>query len=235
MEAPVTRSLLAALPVFLFACTGPDEGPGEPTAATVLDPAAPFAGESLSERAADWWGWIYSIPTATNPAVDETGEDCDTAQTDDVFYLAGTFGGPANRKCTFAAGRPVLLPLLNVSWDNCGVDEAYVLPDADLAPAAEAFVDGAQTMTLTIDGESVGATVADFAAHRVDVVEHSYEIPAEGSLYEYFGLDYSGTCGPSFSAGYYALVDVPAGEHDLVLTASTADFDIDITYALTVE
>ncbi|WP_241564681.1 signal protein [Nonomuraea polychroma] len=44
---------------------------------------------------------------------DTTGEFCDRNQPDDVWFLAGTFGGTVQRTCRIPAGRPVVFPLVN--------------------------------------------------------------------------------------------------------------------------
>jgi hypothetical protein len=176
----------------------------------VLDPTASYAGKTLGQRSADWWTWVYETPFTGHPLVDETGSDCATNQPSDVFYLGGTFGGDASRTCTVPKGVPVLVPLVNYSFDNCGVPEEFVVPEEQFGPEIDAFLDSVTGLTLTVDGDALGSTAADFSAHRVDLTSYDYTVPAEDSLYAYFGLDYSGPCGPATSGGYYALIDLAA-------------------------
>ncbi|MEU6787229.1 signal protein [Nonomuraea angiospora] len=60
-----------------------------------------------------WWTWAASEEESTNPVTDTTGEFCDRNQPDDVWFLAGTFGGTFKRTCKVPAGRPVVFPLVN--------------------------------------------------------------------------------------------------------------------------
>ena len=55
----------------------------------------------------------YSIPKNTNPAYDNTGENCAQRQEGPVWFLAGTYGYPVERDRTIPAGKAILLPILN--------------------------------------------------------------------------------------------------------------------------
>lgn len=213
------------LPLFLVACAD----------FKVLDPQSDYQGKSLGDRGADWWTWANETPATGHPVLDETGEDCGANQPSDVFHLAGSFGGALDRVCSLPAGKPVLVPLVNYQFDNCGVPEEFVVPEEEFGTYIDEFLDSLTGLTLTVDGESVGSSVADFAEHRVELTTFDYTVPAEDSLYAFFGLDYVGTCEGSLSGGYYALIDLAKGEHEIAFTAATPDFDIDIHYDLTVE
>ncbi|MFI6323767.1 hypothetical protein ACIBG8_40000 [Nonomuraea sp. NPDC050556] len=45
---------------------------------------------------------------------DPTGAFAAEGQPDDVWFLAGTFGGKAKRSCHVPAGRPLFFPLVNI-------------------------------------------------------------------------------------------------------------------------
>ncbi len=67
----------------------------------------PF-GRSWEQWVAIWWQWCSAEPDDTNPVADMTGEICDKNQTDsDVWFLAGTFGGEAERTCIIPAGKAI--------------------------------------------------------------------------------------------------------------------------------
>ncbi|MGA7543100.1 MAG: hypothetical protein WBW34_08575, partial [Nitrososphaeraceae archaeon] len=57
-------------------------------------------GKSYAEWSAIWWQWLLSIPEDKSPAGDPTGERCETNQQGQIWFLAGTFGGAAERTCT---------------------------------------------------------------------------------------------------------------------------------------
>jgi hypothetical protein len=60
--------------------------------------------KSWEEWAAIWCQWCFPEPKETNPAVDETGKNCDREQFNpNLWFLEGTFGGKAERKCTIPA------------------------------------------------------------------------------------------------------------------------------------
>ena len=63
---------------------------------------------------ARWWQWVISIGQSENPLLDPTGADCAVGQEGPVWFLGGTFGGPATRSCTVPAGKALLIPVLNV-------------------------------------------------------------------------------------------------------------------------
>lgn len=75
-------------------------------------PAKPISPstESIQGR---WWTWAASESEDTNPVMDTTGKFCDRSQPEDVWFLAGTFGGTAQRTCKVPATRPVVFPLVN--------------------------------------------------------------------------------------------------------------------------
>src|SRR5687768_8585750 len=56
--------------------------------------------EPTPELTVQWWQWILSYPVDENPGTDTTGEDCSKGDFGDTFFLAGTFGGKAERECT---------------------------------------------------------------------------------------------------------------------------------------
>ncbi|MGF6885042.1 hypothetical protein ABIA39_003383 [Nocardia sp. GAS34] len=66
------------------------------------------------DLAVRWWQWAMSIPNAKNPVCDETGILAAEGQPDDVWFLAGTFGGEVSRCCSVPSGRPIFFPAFNM-------------------------------------------------------------------------------------------------------------------------
>ncbi|MEU2549730.1 hypothetical protein ABZ618_30615 [Streptomyces roseolus] len=64
--------------------------------------------------AARWWQWALSAPDEASPVADRTGAHAAWRQPDDLWFLAGTYGGRVVRRCDIPAGRPVFFPVLNV-------------------------------------------------------------------------------------------------------------------------
>jgi len=63
----------------------------------VLPPHAKPLGKTYGEWGDIWWNWAVQSPSATNPQLDPTGEDCDVGQSGQVWFLAGVFGGDRQR------------------------------------------------------------------------------------------------------------------------------------------
>ena len=61
----------------------------------------------------DWWKWFHSMPSERNPALDSTGEFWNTAQNQPyVWFLAGTLGGSAIRRCEMPYGKAIFFPIV---------------------------------------------------------------------------------------------------------------------------
>ncbi|MET8428950.1 hypothetical protein [Nocardia sp. NPDC004860] len=86
------------------------------------------------ELAARWWQWAMSVPNAKNPVVDETGEFAAIDQPTDVWFLAGTFGGRVERRCTIPHGRPIFFPAFNMFQKV--PDGFFARGEVPVAPAA---------------------------------------------------------------------------------------------------
>jgi hypothetical protein len=72
-----------------------------------------ISDEEGGRLAARWWQWAQSAPEDRSPVADTTGEYAGWQQPDDVWFLAGTYGGRVVRRCEIPAGRPLFLPVLN--------------------------------------------------------------------------------------------------------------------------
>ncbi len=70
-------------------------------------------GLTYGQWTARWWQWAYSIPRDVHPAYDDNGSYCAEGQSGPVWFLAGSYEHPADRYCTIAAGKAILLPILN--------------------------------------------------------------------------------------------------------------------------
>ena len=97
-----------------------------------------------------WWTWSESAPPEQNPVLDRTGEHCAVGQPDDVWFLAGTYGGAAQRDCAVPAGRALVLPAVN-SVMRSAEDCAAFMSEA----RGEITLDGASVPLETIRGELI--------------------------------------------------------------------------------
>ena len=114
-------------------------------------------GLAYSDWAIEWWRWYLSIPKENAPALDTTGENCAQDQNNpNVWFLAGTFGGSAERNCTVPSDKALFFPLINVACSyayfpslkteeelrQCAIDENEVVYERRLS------VDGVEIRDL---------------------------------------------------------------------------------------
>ena len=146
---------------------------------------------------------------------------------------------PENLKLGLISGRPTAIAhgqrLSSMAADNCGVPPENQLPIEDIIDLQEHFADFVTALTLEVDGTVIGDDKTELDPFLIDVTEFSYFVPDEDSLYDVFGLDFAGTCSPSFSAGYYVMLSLARGEHTVHFSAAqVSGFALDVTYNLTV-
>ena len=216
---------------------------GNSANAGVLPPASSPYGQTCGEWSAQWWQWALSIPADRNPLLDPTGQDAAIGQTGNVWFLAGTAGGTAERAVTVPAGKALFFPILNTVYVSCCGDPPWDQPYTDATttpptpyPTFEAYIrftlksqlDAVVGLACEIDGRAV----QDIAAARCQSPSFMVQLP-EGNL---FGID-PGTYGPSAADGYYLmLAPLRPGTHTLHFTGGFTDgsFSLDVTYHLAV-
>jgi len=201
----------------------------------ILKPKGKYFGKRYEDWGSEWWRWALETPASTHPIIDETGEFCGVNQTEPLFFLAGDFGGSVARDCTVPRSKPVFFPLLNFFWDNCGVPPDEQTPNSEIIDELENFSDSVTTLTLKVDGVTIGSDPDDFTRYLGGVTKFSYVVPEEDSLYEYIGFDFAGRCAPSFQTGYYVLISFERGKHEIEFSGTQADFSLDVKYTLTVK
>lgn len=205
MVPSMLRKIVAAAAgaAILAGCTGPTGGgttTGEGTATTAASPAQ----RPIQAR---WWEWAAAEPLATNPVADRTGEHCARNQPGDVWFLAGTFGGQAQRRCTVPLGVRLVAPAINlVSGDesDCGSSMA-----------------GA-TGTIRFDGAEV----------PLERIEHEAITFTAGP-----GNPVTATSGKTrgTACGLWARIDPPAaGEHKVSIRGTSGTFEVAAEYTLVV-
>lgn len=116
--------------------------------AGIIDPGTPVAGVSQAVWGDRWWQWAISFPNGASPITDPTGALSSLGDQGEVFFLAGTISGPANRVATVREGQTLLLPIEFVvsPIPLFGNSEAEVRADA------AATIGEASDLFVTIDG-----------------------------------------------------------------------------------
>lgn len=95
-----------------------------------IPPGESVFGMSQGDWGAAWWQWAMSMPISfdevdpiIHPFNDPTGEACGNGQGDGpVFFLAGTWIGPVERRCKVPAGQALFFPIINVECSTAEVD-----------------------------------------------------------------------------------------------------------------
>lgn len=185
-------------------------------------------GATYGELSARWWQWVLAIPAAINPNLDTTGANCAQGQYDDVWFLAGAFGGIVERTCTIPAGKPIFFPLINtIAFKPSGKETLL-----NLRRQSAAFIDNVAGLDCTMDGVTC---FQDRSSFRVKSPSFTVIAPANG-LVPPGKLSVPGNTDPIVSDGYWLLLDPPApGPHTIKFKATTNDFSLDVTYNLTIQ
>jgi hypothetical protein len=193
-----------------------------------------------------WWQWAFSIPAANNPVADPTGQYAAVGQPDGpVWFLAGTFGGSAERTVTIPGGKYLFFPIVNQIWVNLPMwgDNPWSKDQESYArDLIGAVIDTAADLACEIDG----VAVKHIAAYRCRTPKGGafmVDFP-EGDIWGLVGQEdvngdifQAGSYGPSLQDGIYLmLAPLSPGQHTIHFTATTwgGDWDLEVLYHLTV-
>ena len=113
----------------------------------------PF-GKSWEKWVELWWQWCYSFPEIYSPVTDLTGQFSKNGQSyDSVWFLAGTFGGKAERNCTLAKQTAIFFPILNdiISYYT----DPQLKTQSDLDAYAKLDLDHTNFISAKIDGHEI--------------------------------------------------------------------------------
>ena len=208
------------------------------TAIAPLDPTGVHYGKSYAEWQSEWYRWFFGAPGSTHPILDATGVHCAVNQnpSSPVFFLGGTVGGKASRKCQIPKGKAIFFPIINAGVDNGGVPPAEVLTEPQLLAAATGAMKDAK-VTASLDGKDI----PDLARYLVPPTRFNYTVPPGDNLYRANGAEgVSGLIEPVFATGFYLLLPPLArGVHQLKFYGSNVSagqtFVSDVTYELSYE
>lgn len=199
------------------------------TAYTILEPDASVAGKSVAEWTAEWWTWAAQAPAAQSPIGDTTGAFANVNNNGPVFFIAGSDGlsGALSRSFEVPAGKPVLLPMINLfDTEPAEIDPPTATLD-DRKNAANIVVDGfvhavdATSLFASIDGNAVANP-----AHYLVVTDLFSLGPTQaGSWIESLGVPAGAELFPSKAAGYWLMIEgLSPGPHTLRFGGSSVAF-----------
>jgi hypothetical protein len=190
------------------------------TTPAVFDDGREMIGaNSLARLTAQFWRWLYSIPTGNgvDPNSDTTGVNCGINQEGDVWFLAGPVNGNSSVACTVPDDKTIASAVFaSIDEYPCpaGVYTNPMTPDQsledfllqDIAP----FVDGASTMAR-LDGKPLSVK---------HIKSRLFSFTAAASLYP-SDLCVTGSPQLGVSDGYFVFIEpLPRGDHILQLTWS---------------
>ena len=234
------------LPSTALAGKGNQGNPG------VIPPQASPDDHTYGEWSAMWWQWAFGLAPDVNPVLDTTGDLAASGQSGPVWFLAGTFGGPAERYATIPSGKKLFFPIVNWSvWEpdddetsrliveHLGLDPNVLTEAEILRLTANWLADRSMPVSCTVDGVAI-KNLENYRAESPD-----FEFIFNDELAELFELA-GGLKSPAVADGYWLmLAPLSVGEHMIefhgVAEISEANgdpfdlsFTVDIIYHLTV-
>ncbi|MGV9778647.1 signal protein [Streptosporangium sp. NPDC003464] len=199
-------SLRSAVPLLLILglITGCGTAHEDGTDGTASPESAASPAETIQGR---WWTWAASEGESTNPVTDTTGEFCDRNQPEDLWFLAGTFGGNSQRTCWVPAERPLVFPLVNLADSEASCKEFMATAEG------RATLNGKPVASERMEDDSVAVTGV-----------------AGNPLTGEEGTDTYYACGI-----WVRLQPLQPGRHTLTIRGSSGDFYAGVDYTLIVE
>jgi hypothetical protein len=204
----------------------------------VVKPGMRVGGWYYGDWAAEWWRWAMKTPPATNPVLDTTGLHASFGQEpgSPVFFLAGTFGGNAERTITIPPAKWVFFPIANTIWWHEYWDSDT---EETLRAGASAWVDSVNILKLKIDGK----TVKNVNLFRAETPLFAFTIPEDSVPDSWANPDYwpSGYPAMTFDLavadGYWIMLKPMApGEHTIEFTGGISGsngFSVTVIYHIT--
>jgi hypothetical protein len=246
-------ALVAALLISCPAWSGP-VGPGLDASARRASPSTPQTGNSArsalahiaieapkvlgrtyGEWAAEWVAWSEAGPVGQNAITDPTGQFCAANQpARNVWFLAGTFGGHADRSCTIPRNRWLFYPIVEVPWIDCPGTADETLSDADVRDILANSFSGPTEIGSTLNGVPVVSLQVPIV--RVQSPRFTNVLPDNSVL--------TGACptplpggrtGRRIADGYWVMLPpLPPGRHEVTLRGALPGFETSVTYSITV-
>ena len=173
----------------------------------------PFA-KSWEKWVELWWQWCYSFPERNSPVTDLTGQYSGNGQTDDsVWFLAGTFGGKAERRCTIPKDKAIFFPILNniISYYT----DPQLKTSSDLDAYAKLDLDHTNSISAMIDGQEI----PNLNSFRVHSQLFAINVPNNDNKELYVSTEV-------ISDGYWLfLKPLSLGKHKLQFKGEKLEFD----------
>lgn len=146
----------------------------------IFPPDSQPYGLGHDEWSEKWFQWVLSIPQERNPLLDPDGKFCGEGQTDpNVFFLAGTLGGKADRTCIISGDKALFFPILNVpsdliretEFDSTEALKKFLKANQDAVTLISAHIDNSSLTsldTLRTQSQFFNLTYPEDDVHGVD-------------------------------------------------------------------
>lgn len=161
-----------------------------------------------------------------NPAFDRPEQLCATSQNNsNVWFLAGTFGGIAHRKCTIPKGMSILFPIIN--YEASFADAPLLRTEEELEERCRHEIDDIGEIYVSVDGKKI-----DVQNYRVKSRCFTVNIPPNNCLGAIKGTTRIA------SDGYWLFIEpLPPGNHVLKSFGSclAGRIQIGCTFRLTIK
>ena len=173
----------------------------------------PF-GLTYGEWSAEWWKWLLSSPSDSNPSTDKTGQYCTMNQNNsNVWFLAGTSGGYEERKCSIPEGKAILVSPIEVICTFADYPELKT--EDDLRNCAKSDQDAVKDVKLTVDS----IPMTNLQNFRVTSSLFNVTLP-ENNI---FGVPSQTT--EAISDGTFVMLkELPVGHHTIYASGLLVDF-----------
>jgi hypothetical protein len=175
---------------------------------------SPF-GNSWEKWVEFWWQWCYSFSESNSPLNDSNGHLSNNGQIhESVFFLAGTFGGTANRNCTVSKDNSIFFPILNdiVTYHT----DPHLKNLSDLDAYAKLDLDHTNFISAKIDGNEI-PNIHQFRVHT-----HLFPISVPDKNDKRLRVKTEGV-----SDGYWLfLKNLTPGTHKLQFIGEKLEFDM---------
>ncbi|MGB8034973.1 MAG: hypothetical protein WCF03_14255 [Nitrososphaeraceae archaeon] len=180
-------------------------------------------GLLYSDWCVRWVKWLLEQPMESNPAIDTTGKNCAQNQNGSVWFLAGTFGGSATRKCNIPPGKAILFPVIE---KECSfVEDKDLKFEMELIARTTKFMNSVTHLELFIDG----IIVRNLNKYHVQTPVFDLIFP-RNNVYEVEEGITRSTCG-----GFWIFLEpLPTGDHKIYFRGTDPDFNTEVTYYLIV-
>jgi hypothetical protein len=232
--------------------------------------SSPWQKMTPADLTAIWWEWALGQQTTNSPLFDDTGADAYVGQPySDLLFLCGTISiqqlqngdveGTVTRAIIVKQGSAIFFPLLNNEWDKVGFAPGHHFmgkPGGNLSipemyALAAGTLDEATDLTAQITPansnftEPTGNTI-QLGYERLVSPVFSYKLPKTNNIYQFNGVNVSGSIAPAVADGYWAFIpadSLPTGNYVLEFGGSepfvgadnlTHTFTEAITYNITV-